>query len=121
MKPAPVKEIDGRPRAGAVRRFHHHRPHLARPATSRPTAPGGVYLSEHQVAQKDFNSYGSRRGNYEVMERGTFANIRIRNEMMGGKEGGNTIYYADPHGRGRGDVDLRRGPALQDRPASTRS
>ncbi len=69
------------------------------PTTSRPpahqeaTAPAGEYLIEHQVSQKDFNSYGSRRGNHEVMERGTFANIRIRNEMMGGKEGGNTIYY----------------------------
>ena len=42
----------------------------------------------------DFNSYGSRRGNDEVMVRGTFANIRIRNEMMGGREGGNTIYYS---------------------------
>ena len=52
------------------------------------------------MAQKDFNSYGSRRGNHEVMERGTFANIRIRNEMMGGAEGGNTIYYATPNAPG---------------------
>ena len=41
---------------------------------------------------KDFNSYGSRRGNHEVMMRGTFANIRIKNEMLGGEEGGNTLY-----------------------------
>ncbi len=65
------------------------------------------------MAQKDFNSYGSRRGNFEVMERGTFANIRIRNEMMGGEEGGNTVYYKDPNARRRDHVDLRRRPALQ--------
>ena len=64
--------------------------HISPAGNIKASAPGGIYLSEHQVAQKDFNSYGSRRGNFEVMERGTFANIRIRNEMMGGKEGGNT-------------------------------
>jgi len=52
------------------------------------------------VAQKDFNSYGSRRGNFALMERGTFANIRIRNEMMGGAEGGNTVYYKDANAPG---------------------
>ena len=52
--------------------------------------PAGKYLTGHQVAPKDFNSYGSRRGNHEVMMRGTFANIRIRNEMAPGTEGGVT-------------------------------
>jgi len=52
--------------------------------------PAGTYLKNHQVAPKDFNSYGSRRGNHEVMMRGTFANIRIRNEMAPGTEGGVT-------------------------------
>ena len=52
--------------------------------------PAGTYLTSHQVAPKDFNSYGSRRGNHEVMMRGTFANIRIRNEMAPGTEGGVT-------------------------------
>jgi len=52
--------------------------------------PAGDYLKEHQVSQKDFNSYGSRRGNHEVMMRGTFANIRIKNEMAPGTEGGVT-------------------------------
>ena len=75
--------------------------HISPAGNIKATAPAGVYLQEHQVAQKDFNSYGSRRGNHEVMERGTFANIRIRNEMMGGKEGGNTIYYRDANGDGR--------------------
>ncbi|MBL6942336.1 MAG: aconitate hydratase AcnA, partial [Rhodospirillales bacterium] len=52
--------------------------------------PAGAYLNDHQVAAKDYNSYGSRRGNHEVMMRGTFANIRIRNEMAPGTEGGVT-------------------------------
>ena len=52
-----------------------------------------MYLIEHQVRPNDFNSYGARRGNHNVMMRGTFANIRIKNMMLGGKEGGNTIHY----------------------------
>ena len=75
--------------------------HISPAGNIKPSAPGGLYLSERQIAQKDFNSYGSRRGNHEVMERGTFANIRIRNEMMDGKEGGNTIYYDDVNGAGQ--------------------
>ena len=75
--------------------------HISPAGSIKATSPAGVYLSEHQIRVQDFNSYGSRRGNHEVMERGTFANIRIRNEMMGGKEGGNTIYYsaAQPSGQ----------------------
>jgi len=74
--------------------------HISPAGSIKPTSPAGVYLMEHQVRQQDFNSYGARRGNHEVMMRGTFANIRIRNEMMGGQEGGNTIYYsaAQPSG-----------------------
>jgi len=68
--------------------------HISPAGSIKATSPAGIYLQEHQVRQIDFNSYGARRGNHEVMERGTFANIRIRNEMMGGKEGGNTIYYS---------------------------
>ena len=67
--------------------------HISPAGSIRATSPAGIYLQEHQIRQQDFNSYGSRRGNHEVMERGTFANIRIRNEMLGGKEGGNTIHY----------------------------
>jgi aconitate hydratase len=66
--------------------------HISPAGSIKPTSPAGTYLQEHQISQKDFNSYGSRRGNDEVMERGTFANIRIRNEMLGGKEGGNTLH-----------------------------
>ena len=62
----------------------------ARPARSRRTRPPGKYLAEHGVEQRDFNSYGSRRGNHEVMIRGTFANIRLRNQLAPGTEGGFT-------------------------------
>ena len=80
-----------RARARASRRHDHHRPHLARQDRSRPPRPAGKYLTERQVPVKDFNSYGSRRGNHEVMMRGTFANIRIKNEMLDGVEGGYTL------------------------------
>ncbi|WP_394558453.1 aconitate hydratase AcnA [Aquipseudomonas alcaligenes] len=64
--------------------------HISPAGNIKKDSPAGRYLSEHGVAPVDFNSYGSRRGNHEVMMRGTFANIRIRNEMLGGEEGGNT-------------------------------
>jgi aconitate hydratase len=65
--------------------------HISPAGSFRPTTPAGAYLTERQIAPKDFNSYGSRRGNHEVMMRGTFANIRIRNEMLDGVEGGYTL------------------------------
>lgn len=66
--------------------------HISPAGAIKKDAPAGSYLSNHQVSVRDFNSYGSRRGNHEVMMRGTFANIRIKNEMVGGKEGGYTIH-----------------------------
>ena len=69
--------------------------HISPAGSIKKDSPAGKYLIENGVAAADFNSYGARRGNHEVMMRGTFANIRIRNEMLGGKEGGNTICYAD--------------------------
>jgi aconitate hydratase len=95
IEPQPVEEIVGA-RVLALFGDSITTDHISPAGNIKATAPGGVYLSEHQVAQKDFNSYGSRRGNFELMERGTFANIRIRNEMMGGAEGGNTVYYREP-------------------------
>ena len=65
--------------------------HISPAGSFKDTTPAGRYLTERQVPAREFNSYGSRRGNHEVMMRGTFANIRIRNEMLGGKEGGYTI------------------------------
>ncbi len=68
--------------------------HISPAGSIKKDGPAGKYLVERGVAYADFNSYGSRRGNDEVMVRGTFANIRIKNEMMGGREGGNTIHYS---------------------------
>ena len=59
-------------------------------------SPAGRYLIKHGVKPEDFNQYGTRRGNHEVLMRGTFANIRIRNLMLGGEEGGNTLYFGPP-------------------------
>ncbi|WP_323993242.1 aconitate hydratase AcnA [Nguyenibacter sp. L1] len=69
--------------------------HISPAGAIKKTAPAGLYLSEHQVAAKDFNSYGSRRGNDRIMVRGTFANIRIKNEMLPGTEGGLSRHYPD--------------------------
>ena len=64
------------------------------PAGSIPASgPAGQYLQKHGVSPKDFNSFGSRRGNHEVMMRGTFANVRIRNQIAPGTEGGYTTYF----------------------------
>ncbi len=64
--------------------------HISPAGSFKDTTPAGQYLIERQVPQREFNSYGSRRGNHEVMMRGTFANIRIKNEMLNGVEGGYT-------------------------------
>ena len=66
--------------------------HISPAGNIKKDSPAGRYLQDQGVEPKDFNSYGSRRGNHEVMMRGTFANIRIRNEMLGGEEVGNTLY-----------------------------
>jgi aconitate hydratase len=67
--------------------------HISPAGSIKRDGPAGQYLMEHQVRPADFNSYGSRRGNHEVMMRGTFANIRIRNQMVPGVEGGVTIHH----------------------------
>jgi aconitate hydratase len=67
--------------------------HISPAGNIRKTSPAGEYLSQHQVSQADFNSYGSRRGNHEVMMRGTFANIRIRNKITPDIEGGVTKHF----------------------------
>ena len=64
--------------------------HISPAGSFKATTPAGKYLEERQVAPRDFNSYGARRGNHEVMMRGTFANIRIKNQMLDGVEGGYT-------------------------------
>ena len=72
--------------------------HISPAGAIQPTSPAGEYLQQAGVLVRDFNSYGSRRGNHEVMMRGTFANIRIRNEMVPGTEGGYTTHV--PTGEG---------------------
>ncbi|MCW6009941.1 aconitate hydratase, partial [Micromonospora sp. CPCC 205371] len=67
--------------------------HISPAGSIKPDSPAGAYLSEHGVARHEFNSYGSRRGNHEVMIRGTFANIRLRNQLVPGVEGGFTVNH----------------------------
>ena len=69
--------------------------HISPAGNIQKDSPTGEYFMEHQVLQKDYNSYGARRGNHEVMMRGTFANIRIKNEMAPGTEGGFTKLYPE--------------------------
>jgi len=69
--------------------------HISPAGSIKETSPAGSYLRDHQVRPADFNQYGTRRGNHEVMMRGTFANIRIKNQMLGGKEGGFTKHWPD--------------------------
>jgi aconitate hydratase A / 2-methylisocitrate dehydratase len=69
--------------------------HISPAGAIKPNSPAGLYLQEKGVSIEDFNSYGSRRGNHEVMVRGTFANVRIKNLMVPGVEGGVTIHQPD--------------------------
>jgi len=69
--------------------------HISPAGDIKATSPAGAFLQSRGVEKVDFNSYGSRRGNDDVMVRGTFANIRIKNLMLGGEEGGNTYHYPD--------------------------
>ncbi len=69
--------------------------HISPAGSIKADSPAGAYLAEHGVDRKDFNSYGSRRGNHEVMIRGTFANIRLKNLLLDGVEGGFTVDFLD--------------------------
>ncbi|MGQ6007458.1 aconitate hydratase AcnA [Serratia sp. IR-2025] len=89
VKPDPVLDIKDA-RILAILADSVTTDHISPAGNIKRDSPAGRYLSEHGVAPQDFNSYGSRRGNHEVMMRGTFANIRIRNEMVPGVEGGYT-------------------------------
>ncbi|WP_069812565.1 aconitate hydratase AcnA [Streptomyces sp. TP-A0874] len=72
--------------------------HISPAGAIKADTPAGRYLTEHGIARRDFNSYGSRRGNHEVMIRGTFANIRLRNQIAPGTEGGFTRDFTQPDG-----------------------
>lgn len=69
--------------------------HISPAGNISKTSPAAKYLTDHKVVAADFNSYGARRGSHDVMMRGTFANTRIKNEMLGGKEGGFTLYKGE--------------------------
>ena len=88
-RPAPVKNITGA-RVLAVLGDSVTTDHISPAGSIKASGPAGKYLAEHNVKQADFNSYGSRRGNHEVMVRGTFANVRLRNKLAPGTEGGVT-------------------------------
>jgi aconitate hydratase len=90
--PAPVEDIDGA-RVLAKLGDSVTTDHISPAGSIKADSPAGRYLAEHGVDKKDFNSYGSRRGNHEVMIRGTFANIRLRNELVPGVEGGFTVNH----------------------------
>ena len=94
MTPAPVTDIvEAKPLA--IFGDSITTDHISPAGSIKATSPAGKWLSEHQVAQADFNSYGARRGHHEVMMRGTFANIRIKNLMLDGVEGGMTRYNGE--------------------------
>jgi aconitate hydratase len=90
-EPQPVEDIDGA-RCLVLLGDSVTTDHVSPAGAIRPDSPAGKYLVEHGVARKDFNSYGSRRGNHEVMVRGTFANVRLRNLLVSGSEGTWTLH-----------------------------
>jgi aconitate hydratase len=90
-EPEPVRDITGA-RVLAKLGDSVTTDHISPAGAIKRTAPAGLYLSEHGIERADFNSYGSRRGNHEVMIRGTFANIRLRNQLAPGTEGGVTVH-----------------------------
>jgi aconitate hydratase len=90
-EPEPIEDIEGA-RVLAVLGDSVTTDHISPAGSIKRDGPAGQYLIEHGVQPKDFNSYGSRRGNHEVMMRGTFANIRLRNQLAPGTEGGVTLH-----------------------------
>ena len=95
ITPAPVKDIESA-RVLAKLGDSVTTDHISPAGSIRADSPAGLYLQAQGVAKADFNSYGSRRGNHEVMIRGTFANIRLRNELVPGVEGGFTRDFTKP-------------------------
>src|SRR5579871_1424993 len=94
VHPAAVKEIKG---ARVLAKLGHSvtTDHISPAGSIKASSPAGKYLQAHGVEPNDFNSYGSRRGNHEVMVRGTFANVRLRNQLAPGSEGGVTRHFPD--------------------------
>ena len=94
MEPAPVTEVEGA-RVLALLGDSVTTDHISPAGNISPTTPAGHYLAAKGVERRDFNSYGARRGNHEVMVRGTFANVRLRNQLAPGTEGGITLHLPD--------------------------
>jgi aconitate hydratase len=94
MTPKPVTDIVGA-KPLAILGDSVTTDHISPAGSIKTDSPAGKFLLEHQVSKEDFNSYGARRGNHDVMMRGTFANIRIKNEMVPGIEGGVTSYNGE--------------------------
>jgi aconitate hydratase len=94
MTPSPVTDIVGA-RVLAMVGDSVTTDHISPAGSIGPATPAGRYLSEHGVPREDFNSYGARRGNHEVMMRGTFANVRLRNRLAPGTEGGVTLHLPE--------------------------
>jgi aconitate hydratase len=94
MTPPPLADIE-RARVLAVLGDSVTTDHISPAGSIKKDSPAGKYLMDHGVAPVDFNSYGARRGNHEVMMRGTFANIRLRNQLVPGVEGGFTVHLPD--------------------------
>ena len=90
-EPSPFADIDGA-RCLVVLGDSVTTDHISPAGAIKPDSPAGRYLVEHGVERRDFNSYGSRRGNHEVMVRGTFANVRLRNLLVPGSEGTWTVH-----------------------------
>ncbi|MEU3197772.1 aconitate hydratase AcnA [Streptomyces sp. NPDC006996] len=97
MEPAPVEDISGA-RVLAKLGDSVTTDHISPAGAIKADTPAGKYLTEHGIERRDFNSYGSRRGNHEVMIRGTFANIRLRNQIAPGTEGGYTRDFTQADG-----------------------
>jgi aconitate hydratase len=105
-EPEPVTDIEDA-RVLAVLGDSVTTDHISPAGSIKRDGPAGTYLTEHGVEPKDFNSYGSRRGNHEVMMRGTFANIRLRNQLAPGTEGGVTLHLPDGEEMSIYDAALR--------------
>ncbi len=109
-EPAPLHDVNG---AGVLALLGDSvtTDHISPAGSIRPDSPAGNWLIEHGVKPRDFNSYGARRGNHEVMMRGTFANVRLRNRLAPGTEGGFTLHLPDGEQMTIFDASVRYGSA----------
>ena len=115
VEPNPVADIAGA-RALALLGDSVTTDHISPAGSIQPDSPAGEYLTAHGVSRHDFNSFGSRRGNHEVMVRGTFGNIRLRNQMAPGTEGGVTRYLGGEQPEEMSIYDAARRYAADDTP-----